>query len=142
MAKGIIELENIELNAPDESREDAIRRAGRLLVNGGYVDEEYIEGMVARDNSFSTYMGNMIALPHGENRYKENIRSTGVAVVTYPQGIDWQGQTVNLVIGIAANADDHLEILSHIVDKLEEPEDVTELIAKNDKQAIYDMLAL
>ena len=89
----IIRLENIEMNVPSEDREAAIRRVGGMLVRGGYVEEEYIEGMLARDNSFSTYMGNMIALPHGENKYKENILSTGIAVVTYPDGIEWQGQS-------------------------------------------------
>lgn len=137
----IIRLENIEMNVPSEDREAAIRRVGEMLVRSGYVEEEYIEGMLARDNSFSTYMGNMIALPHGENKYKENILSTGIAVVTYPDGIEWQGQTVKMVIGIAANADEHLEILGRIVDRMEEPEDVLNLVEGGDKQAVFDMLA-
>ena len=137
----IIRLENIEMNVPSEDREAAIRRVGGMLVRGGYVEEEYIEGMLARDNSFSTYMGNMIALPPDEKKYKENILSTGIAVVTYPDGIEWQGQTVKMVIGIAANADEHLEILGRIVDRMEEPEDVLNLVEGGDKQAVFDMLA-
>lgn len=46
-----------------------------------------------------------------------------------------------MVIGIAANADEHLEILGRIVDRMEEPEDVLNLVEGGDKQAVFDMLA-
>ena len=34
----IIELENIVLNVESEPHEDAIRRCGQILVDGGYVN--------------------------------------------------------------------------------------------------------
>ena len=40
---------------------------------------------------------------------------TGVVVMTYPDGIDWNGDKVKLVVGIAAKGDEHLEILGRIV---------------------------
>ena len=133
----MLKKENILLNQPSAAREDVIRRCGRMLVDGGYAKERYIEGMVARDNSFSTCIGNHIALPHGEEAYKVDIISTGVVVLTYPEGIDWQGTTVYLVIGIAAKGDEHLDIMGNVVDALDTGEDTKRLVREGDVDAVY-----
>ncbi len=138
--ENIITLENIVLNAESEAHEDAIRRCGQLLVDGGYVNERYIEGMIARNRNFTTAIGNCIAIPHGEKEYKEEIIKTGLAVITYPNGLDWDGEKVHLVIGIAAKGNEHLEILENIVERLDDSEQVLALVNANDKQAIYDLL--
>ena len=135
----ILELSGITLGLAAEPYQDAIRRCGRALVDGGYAKERYIEGMLAREESFSTAIGNYIAIPHGERQYKEDIIKTGIVALTYPDGIEWNGGAVFLVIGIAANGDEHLDIIKNIVDKLEEGDDVKALVAKNSKQAIYDL---
>lgn len=136
----IIEMENIILNAPSEPHEDAIRRCGQLLVDAGCVAPEYIDGMLARDRSFTTAIGNCIAIPHGEKEYKQYIERTGLSVVTYPQGLDWNGERVYLVIGIAAKGNEHLDILENIVDQLDSEEDVLALVRQGDRQRLYDIL--
>lgn len=136
----IIELENIILNAPSEPHEDAIRRCGQILVDAGYVAPQYIDGMLARDRSFTTAIGNCIAIPHGEKEYKQYIEKTGLSVVTYPQGLDWNGERVYLVIGIAAKGNEHLDILENIVDQLDSEEDVLALVEQGDRQKLYDIL--
>lgn len=140
MRKGILEPQNIILNAPTESRDDAIERVGKVLVEAGFVKKEYIRGMLIREDALSTVLENGVALPHGEKDYKRMIHKTGLAAVTYPQGIEWNGETVYLVFGIAAGIDDHLEVLRTLTRNLETKEEVLSLIAKNDAQAICDIL--
>jgi mannitol/fructose-specific phosphotransferase system IIA component len=135
----ILNRNNIRLNLPVEFHEDAIRRAGKLLVEGGYVQERYVDGMIARNRSFSTAIGNHIAIPHGEKEYKQDILKTGICVLTYPQGLDWDGETVYLVVGIAARGEEHLDILNNIVDKLDTGEDVKKLVQMGSKDAILDL---
>ncbi|WP_312641265.1 PTS sugar transporter subunit IIA [Hydrogenoanaerobacterium sp.] len=135
--KPILSQQNIQLGLKPEMPQEAIRRCGRMLAEAGYVKEEYIKGMLARDAAFSTAIGNLIAIPHGEKEYKEHILCTGVVVITYPDGIDWNGVPVKLVIGIAAKGDEHLSILENIVETLEEEEDVVRLVNAGDAQAIY-----
>lgn len=96
--------------------------------------------MIARNRGFTTAIGNCIAIPHGEKEYKQDIIKTGLSVLTYPQGIDWEGEKVHLVIGIAAKGNEHLEILENIVDRLDDSDAVLALVNANDKQAIYDLL--
>jgi mannitol/fructose-specific phosphotransferase system IIA component len=136
----MLKKENILLNQPKAEREDIIRRCGKMLVDSGYAQEHYIEGMVKRDNSFSTCIGNHIALPHGEEAYKVDIISTGIVVLTYPDGIDWQGTTVYLVIGIAAKGDEHLDIMGNVVDALDTGDDVKKLVKEGNVDAVYKML--
>jgi mannitol/fructose-specific phosphotransferase system IIA component len=139
--KEIITRENIVVGLPSEAHEESIKRCGKMLVDAGYVNPRYVEGMIARDRSFSTAIGNYIAIPHGEKEYKEEINKTGLVVLTYPEGIQWGDQEVYLVIGIAAKGDEHLEILENIVGKLEEGDDVLALVAAASPDAILETLA-
>lgn len=138
--KPMITQENIIIGQATESHTEAIRRSGQLLVEAGYVGEKYIEGMLRRDEQFTTSIGNHIAIPHGEMEYKKEILHTGLSVITYPEGIPWGDQVVHLVIGIAAQGDEHIDILENIVDQLETGDDVLALVAGGDKNAIYEML--
>ncbi|MDR1127362.1 MAG: PTS sugar transporter subunit IIA [Treponema sp.] len=139
--ENILKKENIILNQPKMEREAVIRRCGRMLVDSGYTNENYIEGMVKRDNSFSTGIGNFIAIPHGEEAYKKDIISTGIVILTYPEGIDWHGTPVYLVIGIAAKGDEHLDIMGNVVDHLETGDDTIKLVKSAGVDEIYQMLS-
>jgi mannitol/fructose-specific phosphotransferase system IIA component len=137
----ILRKENIVLNQPKADREAVIRRCGRMLVDSGYVNESYIEGMIKRDNSFSTGIGNFIAIPHGEEAYKKDIIRTGIVVLTYPEGIDWHGTPVYLVVGIAAKGDEHLDIMGNVVDHLDTGDDTIRLVKNASVDEIHRMLS-
>ncbi|MDR2443424.1 MAG: PTS sugar transporter subunit IIA [Deltaproteobacteria bacterium] len=136
----ILEMDNIVLNQPPQPYEEVILRCGEMLVNGGYVKPGYIDGMLARDRSLSTAIGNHIAIPHGEKTYKDEILKTGLVVLTYPEGVDWNGEKVFLVVGIAAQGNEHVAILENIADKLEEAQDVINLVNSADQKAIFSLL--
>ena len=138
--KDILKKQNIIMNLPKEDREKVILQCGQMLLDSGYINERYIEGMIKRDNSFSTAIGNYIAIPHGEEGYKQDIISAGMVVLTYPDGIDWHGSIVYLVIGIAAKGDEHLDILGNIVDHLETGEDTINLVNNAGVDEVYRML--
>ena len=83
----ILSKETVRLNTPSVSKEEAIKQAGELLVKAGRVTPDYVEGMLAREQTMSTYIGNGVAIPHGQFENKENIHSTGISVVQYPAGV-------------------------------------------------------
>jgi mannitol/fructose-specific phosphotransferase system IIA component len=136
----ILKRENIRLNQPKAAREEVIFQCGQMLLDSGYIHGRYIEGMIKRDNAFSTAIGNYIAIPHGEAEYKKDIIHTGFVVLAYPEGIDWHGIPVYLVIGIAAKGDEHLDILGNIVDCLETGEDTINLVKNAGVDEVYTML--
>ncbi|MFT3861879.1 PTS sugar transporter subunit IIA [Micropruina sp.] len=112
----VVKLRAIELNGTAAGKEDAIREAGGLLVAVGAVEESYIESMFERERSVSTYMGNLLAIPHGTNEALRTIQASTISVVRYPDGIEWNGNPVKFVIGIAANRGQHLELLGRIAE--------------------------
>ena len=138
---GVLNKENVLLGLKSESKEDAIRRAGELLVKGGYVKEPYVEGMLARERDITTYIGKGIAIPHGENAVKEQILKTGIVVLQYPEGVKFGEGTAHFVVGIAGKDNDHLAILANIASTMEECSDerLEELYKTGDLQAVYDM---
>lgn len=136
----VLMKENIRIVEEDCTTEEAIRAVGRRLVESAYVEEAYIQGMLERDRSLSVYLGNYIALPHGEYEYKKNILKSGIVIDVYPQGIDWHGETAKLVIGLAGQGDDHMTILSNIATVFEEADEVNRIVNERNIEQIYALL--
>ncbi|MBM7655716.1 PTS mannitol transporter subunit IICBA [Neobacillus cucumis] len=132
--------ENIFLNQSFATKEEAIRFAGRALVNAGYVKESYIEAMIARDELTSTYMGNDVAIPHGTEDAKKDVLNSGFTVVQVPNGIDFDGQKVRLIFGIAGKDGTHLEILSGIAVTCSDMANIEKLVEAKSAREIVDIL--
>lgn len=105
---------SVVLTGTATSRQGAIEEAGNLLVAAGAATTAYVAAMHEREASVSTFMGEGLAIPHGTNEAKGEIRRTAVSFVRYPQGIDWGGEQVKFVIGIAASGDEHLALLQQV----------------------------
>lgn len=138
----LISEKNILLNLENESREEAIIRAGNLLVNNGYVGYEYIDSMLERENIISTYIGYGIAVPHGTEYGKDQVKKSGVIILQYPEGINFGNQKVYLLIGIASKGDEHLEILSNISQVLGNFEAIENLKSTKNLQDILNIFKL
>jgi len=136
----LLERKNIVLGCKPVTPEEAIRACGRRMVESGYVDEAYIQGMLDREASFSVAIGSHVAIPHGTNDVKPLIKRTGVVVMTYPEGIDWNGDKVKLVVGIAAKGEEHLEVLGRIVAIASTDEDTDKLVASADAEVLFKNL--
>ena len=137
--KELLLRENIRVNCKADTQEQVIRQVGQMLVDSGYVKQSYVDGMVEREKTFSTFMGNGLALPHGVEAAKKEIKSSGIAVLTFPEGTDWDGKKVNVVIGIAGVGEEHLDILSVIADKMMD-ETAAEKLATGDVDTVYEIL--
>ncbi len=124
----LLQKKNIILNCKAKAKEEVIREIGQILLDSGYVEKDYIEGMLERENTFSTNIGNGIAIPHGVEAVKKNIKSSGIAVMVFPEGTPWNEGMVKIVIGIAAMGEEHLDILANIADKLATEQAVEDII--------------
>lgn len=137
----ILEKENILLNLKRTSKNEAIDLAGELLVKGGYVKSDYIDSMHAREKELSTYIGNGVAIPHGDKSSKDKIIKSGIVILQYPEGIDYgDGNIAYLVIGIAGKDNEHLKILSKLSLVLEDEKLVKEIIKETDKEKVYNII--
>lgn len=131
--------ENVKVGCKADTKENVIRQVGQMLVDSGYVNPSYVDAMVKREESFSTYMGNELALPHGVEEAKKEIKASGIAVMIFPEGTDWGGEKVKVVVGIAGVGEEHLQILSVIAEQALE-EGNMERIINGSAQEVYEIL--
>lgn len=140
----ILQESNILLNQNIATKEEAIKAAGNLLVQGGYVEENYIPSMLEREAKVSTYMGNFIAIPHGTDESKPYIKKSGISVVQIPNGVNFgeadEDKLVTVVFGIAGVGDEHLDILSQIAVYCSEIENVVKLADADSEAEIVELL--
>ena len=98
-----LSTQDIHLAAQADSKKEAITQVAAALTQAGCVAAAYVDGMLAREQQTSTYLGNGIAIPHGTTDTRDLVLNTGVQVFQFPQGIAWgEDQTAYIVIGIAA----------------------------------------
>ena len=102
---------NVFLNVSASDQNDAIEKAGQVLVDSGAVTPNYIEAMKDREN-VSTFMGNALAIPHGTEEAGNVIRS-GLSLLQIPKVLTGMAK-VKVVVGIAGKDGDHLDLLSKI----------------------------
>lgn len=137
MSDDVLTRENIELGASLDSQEEAIRRAGKLLVGNGYVEDKYIDSMFEREKSVSTFMGNAVAIPHGTSDSKQWIEKSGLSIITVPDGVEYgDGNVAMLIIGIAGKGDEHLEILSNIAQVCSDEDNVARIVQAESKEEL------
>ena len=121
---------NIHLNANAADKQQAIEMAASALVQADNVENGYLQGMLAREQQTSTFLGNGIAIPHGTLDTRSMVKKTGVQVFQFPQGIEWgEGNIAYVVIGIAARSDEHLSLLRQLTQVLSN-EDTAAKLAK------------
>ncbi len=110
-----LEVQAIHTGAQAQNKEEAIRQVAAALTAAGNVSEGYVNGMLAREQQTTTFLGNGIAIPHGTTDTRDLVLKTGVQVYQFPQGVDWgDGQTAYVAIGIAAKSDEHLALLRQL----------------------------
>ena len=142
LPREILTIENIHLKMPSVSKEEAIRYAGELLCNSGYVESAYIQGMLSREEKFTTFIGNGVAIPHGENEVKECVVASGLVVIQYPEGIDFgDGNVANIVIGIAGKGNEHIQLLSNIAEAIEDEALLNQMFTTDDKSFIFNLFS-
>ncbi|WP_148252968.1 phosphoenolpyruvate--protein phosphotransferase [Aidingimonas lacisalsi] len=116
-----LDQDDIILDRHADDWRSALDLAAQSLSDAGLVTEAYREGLHDRESQSSTYLGNAIAIPHGTPESREHVKRTGVRVIQFPAGVEWHdGNRVHVLVTIAAQSDEHLDILrqlTHVLDR-------------------------
>ena len=140
MDDAILQRNAIRLAEHAAGRDDAIRRCGGVLVEIGAVDPAYVEAMLAREQSISTYVGEGVAIPHGTLEGKSAVRRDALAVVRFPQTVDWDGNPVSVCVAIAAQGDGHVDLLAELAEILLDEDRAAALRAATDPDEVMTLL--
>ncbi len=133
--------QQIQVGASPKTKEEAIRQVARLLIDNGNIDPRYVDSMFDREKVANTYLANGISIPHGMPEDRQYVLKTGIAVLQVPDGVTWnEGETVKLVVGIAARSDEHLGILRKLTGVVSDEEEAARLAVTTDKLDIIESL--
>ena len=141
--KSVLIKESILTNKVFLDNKEATIAAGNLLLENGYIEKEYIDSMLEKleTQSFATYIGNGVAIPHGMSDGSKYVTNTGISVIQVPEGVDWNEEKAYIVVGIAANSDDHMNVLASLADAIEDIEDAKKLWSETSVENIYELLS-
>jgi PTS system mannitol-specific IIA component/phosphocarrier protein FPr len=135
---GVLVREAIRLAQHADDKWDALRQSGALLVELGAVEEGYAAAILEREEQISTYMGEGVSIPHGTDQSRAFVRRTALGFLQFPDGVDWDGETVYLCIPIAASGDEHVGVLSALAEILVDGDNAASLREATD---VDDVLA-
>ena len=125
------------------SKEEATKLAGTLLKDTGSIQEEYIDSMLYKleNEAFATYIGNGVAIPHGMEEGKKYINETAISIIQSHTGVNWNGETAHIIVGIAAKDDEHIDVLSKLADLIEDTEDAKKIWVIDSIDQIYELFS-
>ena len=140
----LLKKEGIALGVKVDSKDAAIDYLIDLHAKAGNITDkvEFKKGILAREESGSTGVGEGIAIPHSKNAA---VKQPGLAAMTVPDGVDYDsldGQPANLFFMIAApekGADVHLEVLSRLSMLLMDENFRAELLAAKNADQFLDI---
>ncbi|MDA0566151.1 PTS sugar transporter subunit IIA [Streptomonospora sp. S1-112] len=133
--------EAVRLGRTAADKADAVDQCGQLLLQLGAVEAAYLPTMHERERSMPTYIGEGVAIPHGTDAARALVKRTALAVVQFPDGVDWDGNQAFLAIGIAANGDEHTGVLAALARILSDPEKAAELRGARDVETVVELLS-
>ena len=115
----LLKKDSVSLGVKVDSKDAAINYLVDLHARVGNITDKAVfkEGIVKREESGSTAIGEGIAIPHAKNKA---VTKAGLVAMTVPEGVDYDsldGQPTNLIFMIAApegGSDVHLEVLSRL----------------------------
>ena len=140
----LLKKEGIALGVKVDSKDAAIDYLIDLHAKSGNITDkaEFKKGILTREESGSTGVGEGIAIPHSKNAA---VKQPGLAAMTVPDGVDYDsldGQPANLFFMIAApekGADVHLEVLSRLSMLLMDENFRAELLAAKNADQFLDI---
>ena len=142
-AESVTAVEAITLGEQGTTRDEAVARVSGMLFDLGAVEAGYGESMLAREAVISTYLGNGIALPHCTYEDRGLIKRTALVLAQYPAGVPWgdEDDVAFLVFGLAAIGEEHLAVMSHLAEVLDDEELCARLAVTTDAGYVREVLS-
>ena len=139
MSGQLLTKEAVRVGLSAASRTEAIQQAGELLIEICAVEAEYVEAMHSREETLSSYVGEGFALPHGTDASRKHIKRPALAFLQYPEGVDWEGESVRACVAIAALSDEHTEVMARLAQILLDADKADLLRTTSDPQDVVDL---
>lgn len=142
--KNIISKDAIEIGYEAIDKNDAIRRAGKLLQKTGYVEESYVEAMIQVCEELGPYIVLIpgLAMPHA--RPENGAKKLGISILKLKSPVVFghpENDPVSLIIALSApDNNSHLELLSFLSEIFMNENSLNELLLSNSTNDLYEKI--
>lgn len=143
MLKELLTPETIRVNVPVADWQDAITKAGQLMVVSGAIEPPYVQSMIKVVQDFGSYIVILpgIALAHASSA--SGVNRIGMSLITLANDVPFGNKAndpVHTVICLATvDHDTHLRALSELVTLLND-ETFKQKLAANDSTGIIEAI--
>jgi mannitol/fructose-specific phosphotransferase system IIA component len=130
----------IHFGATASSKGEAVALCGAQLVALGAAEQSYADAMWEREQIASSYLGNNVAMPHGTDESRKFVNFGQIVFIRFAKPFIWDDEEVKLCIGIAAQGDEHVEIIGNLADALLDDEKFETLLTTTTKSQVLEIL--
>jgi len=130
----------IHFGATAFSKREAVALCGAQFVEFGATSQEYADAMWEREQIASSYLGNAVAMPHGTDESRKYVNFGQIVFIRFAAPFIWDDEEVKLCIGIAAQGDEHVEIIGNLAEALLDDEKFEILLNTTDKSKVLEIL--
>ncbi|MBF4693991.1 PTS sugar transporter subunit IIA [Fusibacter ferrireducens] len=134
----------IRVNVSAEGWEDAVTKAGNLLVEADIVVERYIKKMISNIKEMGPYLviAPGIAMPHA--RPEDGVNESGVSLMTLEKPVRFGHEIndpVSLIVTLAAkDTTSHIEALAELMDLLGDQNKVEKMLNSKSEAEIIEII--
>lgn len=103
------------------TKEEVITLLGGRLFQEKYVDHEYVDSVIKREELSSTFVGGIFAMPHA---FDGHIQKQGIGLMTLKRPIFWEDEKVQIVFMLAIDSrskKDFQGIFGEVSNMMEDP---------------------
>lgn len=140
--KNMLSIDNIRIYDHAENWVDAITKAVSPLVENGFVEARYIQGIIDNTNLFGPYyvLAPDIALPHARPEQGVIKKQLGVTLLKNAVKFSEGGYDVRLLITLAASDNQgHLEALQQLSEIMMDEERMKQILKAETSEEILGL---
>lgn len=141
MSREVLAKEAIALQVGADNWEDAIRKAGDLLIKTGKIEASYIEATIRNIHDLGPYIliAPNVALPH--SRPEDGVKEEGIAVMTLKEPVEFDSEKpFSVIICLAAvDQNSHIDMLQKISEVIADESKVSQLMKTDSVQEVYNL---
>lgn len=137
----MLKRENVQIVEKVDSWEESVRVAVQPLVDQGYVESRYIDGIIDNAKEFGPYFVICpdLALLHARPDQGVLKRQLAVTVLREPVRFKEEGPDVRVLVTLAAtDADGHIEVMRRLATMFCDPDNITKIAEAPSADEIYD----
>jgi PTS system ascorbate-specific IIA component len=144
MKEKVIETNNISLKLSASDWEEAIKFAGELLYENGYIEERYIDDMISAVKDLGPYIVLAPGIAFAHSRPESGVIKTGISMITLKEPVKFgnkDNDPVNIVFAIAAeNNSSHVNMLKKLSSFLDSDQNIEFLKNESNPKKISDKI--